>query len=95
MKEDLKRIFFMGLGLMSETGDIIEEEKNKLFKKGEELYNKGLIANEELKHNLKEKLEPEENTKKATKSSILKDIATLSDKDKESLINELTKGKAA
>ncbi len=91
MKEDLKRIFFMGLGLMSETGDRIEAEKEKLFKKGEDLYNKGLIANEELKHNIKEKFEEKDVTKVVSKDSILNDINSLSKEDREALIKELNK----
>lgn len=91
MKEDLKRIFFMGLGLMSETGDRIEEEKEKLFKKGEDLYNRGLIANEELKHNIKEKFEEKSSPKEVNKDSILKDIKKLSKEEKEELIKELQK----
>lgn len=91
MKEDLKRIFFMGLGLMSETGDRIEAEKEKLFKKGEDLYNKGLIANEELKHNIKEKFEEKDVTKVVSKDSILNDINSLSKEDREALIKELKK----
>lgn len=91
MKEDLKRIFFMGLGLMNETGDRIEAEKEKLFKKGEDLYNKGLIANEELKHNIKEKFEEKDVTKVVSKDSILNDINSLSKEDREALIKELNK----
>ncbi len=90
MKEDLKRILYMGLGLMSETGEKVEGLKDELMKKGEDLYNKGLIANEELKHNIKEKFDDK---KEVTKESLLKDIDNLSDKDKEDLIKELTKKK--
>ena len=90
MKEDLKRILYMGLGLMSETGEKVEGLKDELMKKGEDLYNKGLIANEELKHNIKEKFDDK---KEVTKESLLKDIDNLLDKDKEDLIKELTKKK--
>ncbi len=88
MKEDLKKILYMGLGLMSETGEKVESLKEDLMKKGEDLYNKGLIANEELKHNIKEKFDD-----KVSKDSILKNIDSLSEEDKEALIKELTKKK--
>ena len=92
MKEDLKKRLFMGLGLMSETGEKVENLKDELLKKGEDLYNKGLIANEELKHNIKEKFEDCDNaSKKVTKESLMKDINSLSSKEKEALIKELTK----
>lgn len=87
MKEDLKKIMYMGLGLMSETGEKVEGLKDELLKKGEDLYNKGLIANEELKHNIKEKFEDKE----VSKESILKNINNLSEEDRKELIKELTK----
>ena len=87
MKEDLKKIMYMGLGLMSETGEKVEGLKDELLKKGEDLYNKGLIANEELKHNIKEKFEDKE----VSKESILKNINDLSEEDRKELIKELTK----
>ena len=87
MKEDLKKIMYMGLGLMSETGEKVENLKDELLKKGEDLYNKGLIANEELKHNIKEKFEEKE----VSKETILNNINNLSEEDRKELIKELTK----
>ena len=87
MKEDFKKIMYMGLGLMSETGEKIEGLKDELMKKGEDLYNKGLIANEELNNNIKEKLEDN----KVSKESILNNINDLSEEDRKELIRELTK----
>ena len=87
MKEDLKKIMYMGLGLMSETGEKVESLKDELLKKGEDLYNKGLIANEELKHNIKEKFEEKE----VSKETILNNINNLSEEDRKELIKELTK----
>lgn len=54
MKEDIKKILLMGLGAMSLTNEKAKEIKDDLLKKGQELYEKGAIANEELKHNIKE-----------------------------------------
>ena len=56
MKEELKNIFLMGLGAMSMTNDKDNELKKDLLQKGEEMLEAGKVANEELKHNLKEKM---------------------------------------
>ena len=46
MKEDIKKILLMGLGAMSLTNEKAKELKDDLLKKGQELYEKGSIANE-------------------------------------------------
>ena len=56
MKEELKNIFLMGLGAMSMTNDKAQELKKELLAKGEKMLEKGKVANEELKHNIKETL---------------------------------------
>ena len=56
MKEELKNIFLMGLGAMYMTNDKATELKKELLQKGEEMLEAGKVANEELKHNLKEKM---------------------------------------
>ena len=56
MKEELKNIFLMGLGAMSMTNDKAQGLKQELLQKGEEMLEAGKVANEELKHNLKEKM---------------------------------------
>ena len=56
MKEELKNIFLMGLGAMSMTNDKANELKKDLLQKGEEMLEAGKVANEELKHNIKEKM---------------------------------------
>ena len=56
MKEELKNIFLMGLGAMSMTNEKAQALKQELLQKGEEMLEAGKIANEELKHNLKEKM---------------------------------------
>lgn len=52
MKEDLKTILFVGLGAISETSEKAKEISDNLYNKGKELYEKGVIANEELKHKI-------------------------------------------
>lgn len=97
MKEDIKTIFYMGLGAVAETCDKLNQSKEELFEKGKGLYERGIVVNEELKNNIdkimKEKvtvvnITPEE---EKTKEEILKDINKLSKKEKEELIKELNK----
>lgn len=56
MKEEFKNIILMGLGAMSLTTDKAKELKEELLKEGKKVYQEGSIANEELKHNIKEKI---------------------------------------
>lgn len=95
MKEDLKTIFYMGLGAISETNEKMKEVKEDLYARGKELYEKGIIANEELKRNISETMKENVtvvnvNTNE-TKEDILKNIAKLSEQDREDLINTLHK----
>lgn len=56
MKEELKNIFLMGLGAIALTEEKTSNLKDELLEKGNELYTKGQIKNEELKHDLQEKI---------------------------------------
>ena len=47
MIEDLKTIFYVGLGALSETNDKFKTIKSELYNRGKELYEKGIVANEE------------------------------------------------
>lgn len=96
MKEDLKTIFYMGLGAISMTNDKAKEMKNELYEKGKELYDKGVIANEELKHNIHEAMKENVTvvnveTSNTTKETIIKNIEKLNDKERKELIKELNK----
>ena len=96
MKEDLKKIFYMGLGAMSLTNEKAKELKEELLKKGEELYEKGAVANEELKHNINEAMKERITVVKVedvTKDSILENLDKLSDEDKEEILKALSKKK--
>ena len=57
MKDELMNIFLMGLGAVGMTTEKAKELQEELLKKGTEMYDSGKVANEELKHNLKDKLE--------------------------------------
>lgn len=94
MKEDLKKIFYMGLGAMSLTNEKAKELKEELLKKGEELYEKGAVANEELKHNINEAMKERITVVKVedvTKESILENLDKLSDDDKAEILKALSK----
>lgn len=92
MKEELKNIFLMGLGAMSMTNDKAQELKKELLAKGEEMLEKGKVANEELKHNLKETLK--ENVTVVVEEDISKEklqekVKSLSKEEKEELLKLL------
>ena len=92
MKEELKNIFLMGLGAMSMTNDKANELKKDLLQKGEEMLEAGKVANEELKHNIKEKMK--ENVTVVVKEDtsyekIKEAIKSLSKEEKQELIDLL------
>ena len=92
MKEELKNIFLMGLGAMSMTNDKANELKKDLLQKGEEMLEAGKVANEELKHNLKEKMK--ENVTVVVKEDtsyekIKEALKSLSKEEKQELIDLL------
>lgn len=95
MKEDLKTILYMGLGVLSETNEKIKEAKDDLYNKGKELYEKGVIANDELKHNInaamKDRVTVVNINSKCNKDDILKKFDTLSSKEKKELLKALNK----
>ena len=89
MKEDIKKILLMGLGAMSLTNEKAKEIKDDLLKKGQELYEKGAIANEELKHNIKEVMKDNKKTDIKEKPSKKKNKEGKPKKEKKSLFGWL------
>ena len=92
MKEELKNIFLMGLGAMSMTNDKAQGLKQELLQKGEEMLEAGKVANEELKHNLKEKMK--ENitvvvNEEASYDKIKEVVSSLSKEEKQELMDLL------
>ncbi len=92
MREELKKIFLMGLGAMSMTNEKAEALKKELLQKGEEMLEAGKVANEELKHNLKETLK--ENVTVVVQEDITPDklkeaISKLSKEEKNELLKSL------
>lgn len=95
MKEDLKTIFYVGLGALSETGDKVKNIKDELYNKGKELYEKGLVANEELKHNMKEVMKDRVTVVNVnvgnSKDDLIKSFDDLSEEDKKEVLKVLNK----
>ena len=92
MKEELKNIFLMGLGAMYMTNDKATELKKELLQKGEEMLEAGKVANEELKHNLKEKMKENVTVvvkEETSKEKIKETIKNLSKEEKQELLNLL------
>ena len=86
----------MGLGAMSLTSEKAKELKEQLLEKGNKLYQDGKVANEELKHNIEEKFKENVtvvvNKKEITKDDILEKVKTLTDEEKQELLNALNNG---
>ena len=92
MKEELKNIFLMGLGAMSMTNEKAQVLKQELLQKGEEMLEAGKVANEELKHNLKEKMKENVTVvvnEKISKENLAETIKSLSKEEKQELLNLL------
>ena len=95
MKEDIKKILLMGLGAMSLTNEKAKELKDDLLKKGQELYEKGSIANEELKHNIKEVMKENvtviTETAEVTSDDIIDTLDSLSEEERTKILEEIEK----
>ena len=93
MKETLENVMLMGLGAMVMTSEKAKDLKDELLKKGTEAYKQGQELNEELKHNISEKIK--ENVtftvekKDLTKEDIIEKINELSEEDKKEILNLL------
>lgn len=95
MKEDMKTVLFMGLGALAEANDKMGEIKDSLYSRGKELYEKGVIANEELKHNInkamKENVTVVNVHANTNKEDILNSMEHLSEEGREALMAEINK----
>ena len=92
MKEDLKTVLFMGLGTLAETNEKMKDVKDSLYTRGKELYEKGVIANEELKHNINEAMKERVtvvNVNSNKKEDIIDAISNMSDEDKEEILKSI------
>ena len=89
--EDLKKVLLAGIGAVAVTAEKSKEVVEQLVKKGELTVEQGKVLNEELKHNVAEKLrEP------LTVDKIRKDLEKVNDEELEILkakIEELQNAK--
>ena len=88
--EDLKKVLLAGIGAVATTIEKSKDVVDELVKKGELTVEQGKILNEELKHDLREKLRTPADTE-----SIRKDLEKVSRDDLAMLkahIEELEKG---
>ena len=89
--EDLKKVVLAGIGAVAVTAEKSKEVVEQLVKKGELTVEQGKVLNEELKHNVAEKLrEP------LTVDKISKDLEKVNDEELEILkakIEELQNAK--
>ncbi len=95
MKEELKNIVLMGLGAMALTTDKAKELREELLEKGTKLYQEGKVANEELKHNIEQKIKESVTVvveeKDITKEDIMKAVEMMNEDEKEELRSLLGK----
>jgi polyhydroxyalkanoate synthesis regulator phasin len=95
MKEDLENVILMGLGAMAMTNDKAKTLKEDLLKRGKEAYEQGKDLNEELKHNIADKIK-ENVTVTTIKADLSKEemaskISKMSEEDKKEILNLLKK----
>lgn len=97
MKETLENVMLMGLGALAMTNEKAQELKEELLKKGTEAYENGKALNEELKHNISEKIKDNVTVvvekPEITKEDLAQKIESLSDEDKKEILNLLKKTK--
>lgn len=90
ISEELKKILLAGIGAAAATAEKSKEVVDQLVKKGELTVEQGKVLNEELKHNIKDKLRTP-----ADAEEISKDLEKVSKDDLAKLkakIEELEKG---
>ena len=77
LSDDLKRAFLFGVGAIAKT----TEKSKELIEKGAITVEQGKSLNEELKHNLQEKILEKERELNSDLISQIKDMKNLSDED--------------
>lgn len=91
MKNELKNIIFMGLGAISLTGEKASQLRQELLIKGEALYKEGIVKNEELKRNIKNKIKDNITIKEVTKENVINIVNEMDEVEREELINILSR----
>lgn len=81
LSDDLKRAFLFGVGAIAKTSEKSKELIDELIEKGALTVEQGKNLNEELKHNLQEKIIEKEKELNSELISQIKDMKNLSDED--------------
>ena len=81
LSDDLKRAFLFGVGDIAKTTEKSKELIDELIEKGAITVEQGKSLNEELKHNLQEKILEKERELNSDLISQIKDMKNLSDED--------------
>lgn len=81
LSDDLKKVFLFGVGAIAKTSEKSKELIDELIEKGAITVEQGKNLNEELKHNLQEKIIEKEKELNSELISQIKDMKNLSDED--------------
>lgn len=81
LSDDLKKVFLFGVGAIAKTSEKYKELIDELIEKGALTVEQGKNLNEELKHNLQEKIIEKEKELNSELISQIKDMKNLSDED--------------
>lgn len=81
LSDDLKKVFLFGVGAIAKTSEKSKELIDELIEKGALTVEQGKNLNEELKHNLQEKIIEKEKELNSELISPIKDMKNLSDED--------------
>ena len=90
LSDDLKRAFLFGVGAIAKTTEKSKELIDELIEKGAITVEQGKSLNEELKHNLQEKILEKERELNSDLISQIKDMKNLSDEDIQILKDKIT-----
>ncbi len=94
LTDNIKKVMLVGIGAMAATAEKSREIVDDLVKKGELTVEQGKTLNEELRHNLKEKLNPSASSKPAEKEDdgcddIISKMDNMSAEELEAIKNKL------
>lgn len=81
LSDDLKKVFLFGVGAIAKTNEKAKAVIDELIEKGALTLEQGKAINEELKHNLQEKLAEKEKEINSELIMQIKDMKDLSDED--------------
>lgn len=81
LSDELRKVFLFGVGAIAKTNEKSKEIIDELIEKGALTVEQGKNLNEELKHNLQEKIIEKEKELNSELISQIKDMKNLSDED--------------